>query len=234
MRQFMAAAGFLVLFNSVCMAQPMQIEPTLTVQGQGRVLVPPDHANLTVEVITKGRSAEAATAAHRDRALRATNKLRDMKDGGLEIEQSVFRLNEVRPSPGPGAAQGRGEPEYQAITSFELKMTRLSNVDANVTALASTGLFEVRGIRFGIEERNPGMNEARKNAVEDARDRAMTFAQAAGVQLGQIVRISDTDARTPRDFMAVAPMARSVQIIPPETLTLSASVTITWRIATKP
>jgi uncharacterized protein YggE len=166
--------------------------------------------------------------------LRATNALRDMKYGGLEIEQSVFRLNEVRPPPGPGAAQGRGELEYQAITSFELKMTRLSNVDANVTALASTGLFEVRNLRFGIDDRNPGMNEARKNAVDDARNRAMTFAHAAGVQLGEIVRISDMDARTPREFAVSAPMARSVQVIPPETLTLSASVTIAWRISSKP
>jgi uncharacterized protein YggE len=234
MQNLITAAALLIVFSGVCVAQPMHIEPTLTVQGQGRVLVPPDHANLTVEVITKGRSAEAATAAHRDRALRATNALRDMRKDGLAIEQSSFRLNETRPPHVPATPPGRSEPEYQAVTSYELKLTQLDKVDAVVTALASTGLFEVRGIRFGIEERNPGMNEARKNAVEDARDRAMTFAQAAGVQLGQIVRISDTDARTPRDFMAVAPMARSVQVIPPETLTLSASVTMTWRIATKP
>jgi uncharacterized protein YggE len=109
-------------------------------------------------------------------------------------------------------------------------MTRVDGIDNAITALASTGLFEVRHMRFGVGDRNPGMAAARRNAVEDARERAMTYAQAAGVQLGEIVRIDDTDARTPREFAAAAPVARNVQIVPPETLTLSASVTISWRI----
>jgi uncharacterized protein YggE len=233
MRAVIVAAGLAVLFSATSVAQT-SIEPSLTVQGQGQVRVAPDHADLTVEVITKGRSLEAATSAHRDRASRATNALRDMKKDGINIEQSSFHLNETRPPQGPGSPPGRGEPEYQAVTSYELRLTQLDKVDAVITAIASGGLFEVRGIRFGIEERNPGMNEARRNAVEDARNRATAYAQAAGVQLGDIIRITDADARTPREFMAATPMARRVQVIPPESLMLSATVTIAWRISAKP
>lgn len=224
-----ALALVLVAFTSLAAAQPaVRGEGTLTVRGQGRVNVPPDHASVTAEVVTKGRSLEAATAAHRDRAQRAVNALRDMKANGMEIERSSFRLNEVRV---PNPQQRRDEPEYQAVTSFELKSTRLDQIDASITAMAATGLVEVRNLRFGIEERNPGMNAARKAAVEDARERGATYAQAAGVQLGDILRIDDTELRGPRDFAVAAPMAaRSVQVTPPETLTLSASVTITWRI----
>lgn len=193
-----------------------------------------DHANLTVEVVSKAQSADSATATHRDRAQRATNALRDMKSEGVEIEQSTFRLDETRPPPSPAGAPNRNNPEYRAVTTFELKMTRLDTVDKAVTALASTGLFEVRNMRFGIDEKNAGMAAARKNAVDDARERATTFAQAAGVRLGDIVRIDDTDSRGPREFAVSAPLARNVQVIPPETLALSASVAITWRIAPKP
>jgi uncharacterized protein len=228
MRPIIAAAA-LMLFVGFAVAQPSAHDPTLTVRGQGRSEVPPDHASVTVEVVTRGRTPEAATAAHRDRALRAITALGDMKTEGLEIERSVFRLDQDRPPPTPGTP-ARNEPEYRAVTSFELKMTRVERVDHVVTTLASTGLFEVRHLRFGIEERNPGVAAARRNAVADARERAVTYAQAAGVQLGEIVRIDDTDARTPREFAAAAQVARSVQIVPPEALTLSASVTITWRI----
>jgi uncharacterized protein YggE len=92
----------------------------------------------------------------------------------------------------------------------------------------------MRGMRFGIDERNAGLATARKKAVEDARERANTYADAAGVRLGDIVRIDDTEARSPRDFAVPASMARNVQVIPPETLTLTASVAITWRIAPRP
>ncbi|MEX2034791.1 MAG: SIMPL domain-containing protein [Xanthobacteraceae bacterium] len=235
MRSPIIAAVILTICSGLAAAQPAaRTEATLTVRGQGEVKVAPDHANMTVEVVTKGKSLDAATAAHRARAQRAADALRDMKKDGLEIERSVFRLNEVRPTPGPGANQGRVETEYQAITTFELKSTRLDKIDGTVTALAATGLFEVRNLRFGIDEKSPGMKAARKNAVDDARDRATTYADAAGVQLGDILKIDDTESRGPRAFAVSAPMMRGVQVVPPETLALSASVTMSWRIVAKP
>jgi len=234
MRIPIAAALILMIFSGLGAAQPAApSEATLTVRGQGRVQVPPDHANLTVEVVTRGKSPEAATATHRERSSRAVTALREMKKDGIEIDRSVFSLNEIRPSPRPNATQGRDEPQYQAVTTFELKMLRLDAVDRAVTTITATGLFEVRNLRFGIEQRNPGMNAARKKAVDDARERAITYAQAAGVRLGAIVKIEDTDFRSPREFAASAPMMRNVQVIPPESLTLTASVTMTWRIGGK-
>jgi uncharacterized protein YggE len=235
MRSPTIAAIVLVIICGPAIAQPAhRAEATLTVRGQGEAMVAPDHATLTAEVVTKGKSIDTATAAHRARAQRAASALRDMKKDGLSVERSVFRLNEIRTPPRPNASQGRGEPEYQAVTSFELKSTRLEKIDGTVTALAATGLFEIRNLRFGIDEKNPGMKAARKNAVDDARDRAMTYAQAAGVQLGEILRIDDTETRGPRMFAVSAPMAHGVEVVPPETLTLSASVTMTWRIVAKP
>ena len=235
MRAVIIATALAMALGNLAAAQPfVPTESTLTVRGQGRAQVAPDHASLTVDVVTKAQSPQAATGAHRDRAERAANALRDMKPDGLEIEQSTFRLDEIRPPPGPASAPGRGNPEYRAVTTFEVKMTRLDAVDKAVTALASTGLFEVRNMRFGIDEKNAGMAAARKNAVDDARERATTYAQAAGVRLGEILRVDETEPRGPREFAVSAPLARNVQVIPPEMLTLSASVAITWRIAPRP
>jgi uncharacterized protein YggE len=228
-------AGLIVLTSSVpAAAQATARDATMTVQGQGRVQFPPDHASLTVEIETKGKTLEAATAAHRERAQRGANLLRDMTNDGIEIERSVFRLNEVRVPPRPGPSQRRDEPEYQATTTFELKTGQLGKIDGAVTAIAASGLFEVRNVRFGIEERSPGMKAARKAAVEDARERASTYAEAAGVQLGEIIRITDTEPRSAREFGVAAPMMRGVKVTPPQSLALTASVTITWRISATP
>lgn len=228
-----AAITVLTISSGFSAAQPIAgSEPIITVHGQGRAQVPPDHANLTAEVVTKGKSLESAATAHRDRASRAAGALRDMKKDGLEIQRSVFRLNEVRLPSTP--ASPRGETEYQAVTSFELKITRLDSIDRVMTALATTGLFEMRNLSFGIDEKNAGLTSARRNAFEDARGRAATYAEAAGVALGDVIRIDDTDSRSPREFAMAAPMARGMQVTPPENLTLSASVTVTWRIRNKP
>ena len=241
MRSLIAAAvlltiGHLTIGDGLAIAQPAaDREPTITVQGAGRVQVPPDHANLTVEVVTKGKSLDAATAAHRDRTQRAVGAIQDSKNDGVVLVRSTFRLGEMRSPPPPGPSpQRREESEYQAATTFELKMTKLDKVDGAITALAASGFFEVRNLTFGIDEKNPGVNAARKAAVEDARERATVYAQAAGVQLGNILSIEDIEGRTPQLLAAGAPMARTVQVTPPENLTLSASVTMTWRITGKP
>ncbi|MBX9842326.1 MAG: SIMPL domain-containing protein [Xanthobacteraceae bacterium] len=234
MRHALAAAAALVALAMVDVA-PAPAQPvdrsnvaTLTVNGQGRVDVPPDHARLSVEVVTAGANPEAATSAHRERASRATTRLRDMKNDGVSIEQSSFSLGEFR---NPERPNTPGRSEYRAVTTFELKIAPAENADKAVTAIAGSGLFEVRNLRFGVDERNPGFDAARRNAVENARRRALTYAEAAGVKLGEIVSINDTDARHPRESVLMSPMARNVQVIAPEALTLTASVTIAWRIA---
>jgi uncharacterized protein YggE len=237
MRHALATAAFPALFLALSIAGmiPAAAQPadrsniaTLTVNGQGRVDVPPDHARLIVEVVTPGANPEAATSAHRDRAARAATRLRDMKNEGLSIEQSSFSLSEHRNPERPNAPS---RSEYRAVTTFELKVAPAENADKAVTAIAASGLFEIRNLRFGVDERNPGFDVARRNAVEDARRRAATYADAAGVKLADIVSINDSDTRHAREAVLTSTMARGVQVIPPEALTLTASVTIAWRIA---
>jgi len=231
MRSVFSALLVLIVASGAATAQPAERgEPLITVHGEGQVQVPPDHAKLTVAIVTTGQSLEAATAAHRGRAERGVNALNDLKGDGLTIKQSSFGLNEIRVPVRPNAPQGPDKPEYQATTTFELQLDKLDAVDRVITAVATTGLFEVRNLRFGIADRNPGLNDARRKAVEDARGRASTYAQAAGVQIGDVFRIDEGGSVGPREFAMAAPMARSVKVVPPETLTLTATVTVTWRI----
>ena len=138
-------AAIVLMTLAPAAAQPLAPnEPTLTVRGQGQARVAPDRADLTVAVVTNGKSAGAATAAHKERAARAVAALREMKNDGLEIESSVFQLNEIHSRPLPPTSPGRAEPEYQAVTTFQLTWTQVAKVDGSVTALAATGLFEVR------------------------------------------------------------------------------------------
>ena len=218
--------------SAIAQPAPPRLEPTITVQGQGRVQARPDHANLTADVATRGQTLQAATNQHTERAQRAAEALRRLQASGIEIERSTFRLDEDR-RPAPGPQPRREETEFRAVTSFELKTTQLDKLNAAISEIAATGLFELRGLRFAINERNPGIDAARRAAVEDARQRAVTYAEAAGVKLGEIVRIEDTEPRFPRE--AAAPMMRSsVAVTPPEALTVTANVTMTWRLGAGP
>lgn len=223
-----ALTGLLLLAAFPSFAQPVfDRGPSITVRGDGRAEVPPDIARLSVEVITRGRTLEGATAAHKERAAKAAAALRALDKDGLVIEQSNFRLDQMRqPAPQQGP---RAETEYQAVTSFELKAMKLDAIDALITKIAETGLFEMRSVRYGLDEKNNALDIARRNAVADARNRSKVYADAAGVQLGEIVEITDSEPRLLRE-MAAPMAARGMQVAPPENISVTANVTMTWRI----
>lgn len=223
-----ALTAFLLLPAFPASAQPVpDRSPSITVRGDGRAEVPPDIARLSVEVVTRGKTLEAATSAHKERAAKAAAALRVMAKDGLTIEQSNFRLDQVRqPAPQQGP---RPETEYQAVTTFELKAKKLDVIDAVITAIADTGLFEMRNVRFGLDEKSNALDIARRDAIADARARAKVYAEAAGVQLGEIIEITDSEPRLLRE-MAAPMAARGMQVAPPENISVTANITMTWRI----
>jgi uncharacterized protein YggE len=228
-RTIAAVASLFLMFTMAAVsAQPLVDRgPTITVRGDGRAEVSPDLARLTADVVTRGKTLEAASGAHKERASKAAAALRELAKDGLEIVQSTFRLDQTRqPAPQSGP---RADIEYQAVTTFELKSKKLDRIDDVVTAIAASGLFELRNLRFTLDETGKALDIARREAVADARNRAETYAEAAGVRLGDIVEISDTEPRLLRE--AAMPMAaRSMQIAPPESVTVTAGITMTWRL----
>jgi uncharacterized protein YggE len=232
MRLHVMVVATLALLSAPCAAQPFPAaEPSLTVQGEGRVDVPPDYAALTVEVETKSKTAADATTAHTARATRAMEALRDMKPAGVEVVRSNFRLGEIH-TPAPPSRQP--ETEFQAVTTFELKMTKIDAVNDAITKIASSGLFRIGNLRFAMNADNPAVKEARKRAVTSAREKAQTYADAASVQLAAILKIEDSESHGPVMYAAKAAGPRSVQVVPPDNLTMTATVSITWRIVARP
>jgi uncharacterized protein YggE len=74
------------------------------------------------------------------------------------------------------------------------------------------------------------LEKARIQAVADARARAATYAQAAGVTLGPIVSISEGGGETaPRPMFRVMAMAAPTPIAPGEQ-SVTADVTVVWEI----
>jgi|GEM_PF-2566751 len=230
----LSAAAFIALCAACTGAAAQQNTriSTISVQGEGRIEAAPDHAKLTAEVVTRGKTLEAATTAHRERATKADGILRGMENDGLKIEQATFRLDQSRlPAP---SGQKQPEPEYEAVTSFSLKTDRVASIDQLVTAIADSGLFEIQNLRFGIEDNNPAIAAARRNAVTDARERAKTYAEAAGQQLGEVLEMSDNSPRPLREMAAPMAMRASMKVSPPETLSVTATINMIWRIVPTP
>ena len=209
---------------------------TLTVEGNGQAQAKPDFSRITAAVSAKGASLDAAVAAQQEPLARANALLRDLAAEGVEIERSTFSLANDRPPYPPRPDTNQGPPSFTAATSFALKATRIDRLNAIVAKLAASGVLELRSVSFEVADTHPPLDEARRNAVAEARHKAETLAEAAGVRLDEVVSITDANV-TPRVYAAAAETAAAAPsqlVIPPATLTFNASVTMGWRISPKP
>jgi uncharacterized protein YggE len=206
----------------------------MTVKGVGRIELKPDFAQVRATVSTPAPALDEAAKAHRDRATRALSALHELR--GIEIEDSTFSLNRERPvryaqelrNPEPKPAT----PPFMARTTFSLKTKAIDDLNAAITKLSASGLFEVASVHFGVEQERAALNQARRQAMVDARDQAAAYADAGDLRLVEIVSVTDGEAAPlVQDGYADMPVPRFVQIIPPSTVAFSSSVQVTWRIA---
>ncbi len=225
---------FMAMLTSGANAQTAAREPFITVNGEGRVNVPPDYAEFFADLVTRADSLEIATRQHTERAAKAAAALRGMAKHGVSVERSSFRLEQGRPAPPRPPGQKPAPAEYRAVTTFAVKVNKLDALNEAVSLIAATGLFEVRTIRYGINNEERAIDDARRAAVKNARREAEVYADAAGVKLGEILEIFDGMAQNLGSEAALRAATPNVQLAPPETIPFRAAINIKWRLVPAP
>ena len=231
------AIGLAIIVLS-CLNAPAhaQSTPTIIVTGRGRFRAKPEFAALDAIVSTRAESLALAAKRHIEAARRAKSALDKLKTQGVAIKSSDFTLDRQSAARPPGGQSPPRKPSYVARTIFHIKITPATRLPSAVTALASDGFFQIGPTRFGINDRAGALDKARKSAVEDARRQAQTYALAAGMVLGNPIKITGASA----DFFPSAPRlamqasaSGTLPIAPPPTIVFANTVTVVWTMAPK-
>ena len=176
----------------------------------------PDMAEASAGVITRGRTASAALTENEKGAAKV---LEALTSSGIEPRD--IKTNRVSLHPVFERNQGGAEPRitgYEAVNQVTLRIRDLAKLGVLLDALVTAGANRVDDLRFSVSEPQSLMDEARKRAVTDARQRAQIMAEAAGATLGQIISIEETGRPMPRP-MAMSfdqAAAKSVPVAPGE------------------
>ncbi len=103
---------------------------------------------------------------------------------------------EVAPAPHPGPPEGRRRTElvYRVSNMLQVTLRDLSKVGEVLNQAVSAGANQAWGVSFEIDDEKPLTQQARSEAVANARKQASELAQLAGVRLGHIVSIMDEEA----------------------------------------
>ena len=102
------------------------------------------------------------------------------------------------------------------------------DLDVFIDDLAEAGANRLYWVGFEVAEPRAALDEARREAVVDARAKAELFAEAAGVTLGRVISLSESVAQGPVPYRAKADMAMEAAPVAEGTVTLGAEVEVVF------
>jgi hypothetical protein len=205
---------------------------TLTVSGMGESEGVPDQAHLSAGVTTTAVTAAAALSENASRMNGVFAALKKLGVPERKIQTSNFSVQPQYPPYNANATGVQRIVGYSVSNQVDVTLDDVKKLGPALDALVASGANQINSVSFGIADPKPLLATARADAVADAKSRAETYANAAGVSLGSIVSISDANVSiSPPVPMARMTMAKqdSTPVAEGEQ-TVSASVTIVWEI----
>ncbi len=201
---------------------------SITVTASGTVAVEPDQARLTSGVTAEGASAREALTANTAAMQKVVGELKSAGIDPKDIQTSSFRVEPRYTRPEEG--QAPKIDGYSVTNEVQVLVRDLEKVGDVLDRLVTAGANQSSGLSFEVSKAETALDEARKQAVANARRRAELYAAAAGAEVGEVLTITEGDAAPPpRPVFARAMKAEAVPI-ERGTETLEASVTITWAL----
>lgn len=208
------------------------LPPTVSVTGEASISVPPDLAQIDSGVTTEAKTAREASESN-NKAMGGV--LQALKNAGIaekDIQTSRLSLSpQSTPGRNPNAPfQITG---YRASNRVTVTIRDITKVADTIDVLVGSGANEISGISFMVSKASKLLDDARSEAIADARRKAEIYAKAANISLGAPISISEETAPGPvpyrkmaADMAASAPVAQGQE-------TLRVSVSVSYELKPK-
>lgn len=201
------------------------VQPGVITSGDATVSKKPDIAFLSVGVESQQSTAAAAQSDLANKAAKLIARAKALGIADKDLNTSGYSVGPYYP---PGAQTISG---YRASEQLQLNWHTVDTVGKALDALVQEGGATNVGVSFGLADPKAAQAEARTLAIGDARSRAQAMAGAAGVKLGQVMRVSDlTFSGYPSAGYAINAAAPAASQLPVGELNVTVTVEVDFAI----
>ena len=188
---------------SACTAGPTEIgtvdvnsqQEGIWVSGQGEVTVIPDLAALWLGIEAQADTVAEAQSQASEAMEAVMDALTDNDVDEDDIQTQYFSIDQVT----------RWDDDeiiiigYRVTNMVTAKVRDMDNVGAIIDAVAEAGgdFIRINNIAFSVDDPSEYYEEAREEAMADAKDKAEQLADLAGIELGQPTYISEGNIYPP-------------------------------------
>ena len=206
---------------------------TVSFSGQGKVMAKPDIAVINASIVTQAATPKAAQNDNSAKSKKVVEFLKKQNIDEKDIKTSSYNIFPQYRYP-----QFGGQPTitgYQVNQSLEVKIRDLDKVSDVLDGLVSAGAEQVNNLGLQVEDPEKLKTEARKMAIEDAKNKADELKDEVGIRLGKIVNFMENTGGYPIPLYAFDKEGRGMgggggPDVPAGENEIVVSVTITYQI----
>lgn len=173
-------------------------EHTISVTGTSRVVLSPDIADVRVGVSITKPTVKAARAAAAESMTRVITALKKLGIADKDLQTTILSLQPIYDySTGGNPPRLTG---YMLSNSVAVTVRDLDKVGDVVDDAMTAGATSLDGVTFRVEDPAKAEEQAREQAIVQAKAKAETLAKGVGVSIDGVVSISETSAPIPYPY----------------------------------
>lgn len=206
-----------------------QMQPVVSVQGEGKVTVVPDEVTVRVRVETTGKEATKVKDEN-DKSVDAVLKfIRKMDIAQNNVKTEYVNLNK-------NYDYQTKTYNYQANQSISIKIEDLKNYEKIMEGLIESGINNIDGVEFSSSNIEEYRSKARKLAITNAKMKAEEYTAVLGQSVGNAISIAESGSAMPLPqpqykMMAMSESAdASQETIAPGEITISAKINVVFEL----
>ena len=224
--------AFAAMAVALALASPLRaqaVDRLVTVGGEATIAVAPDTAIIRIGVTSQGKNAREASEAN---ARQITAVLAAIKASGIDDRDIQTSRLSLQPQYDPNKSGTARLTGFQVTNQLTVRIHDIGKLPDILDRAIAAGANEMSGIEFAVSQQSRLLDQARAEAVADARRKAELYAQAAGAKLGRVLQIADESAPAPRPLVQ-AMRAGAVPVAPGEQM-LRVAVTVSYELVSEP
>jgi uncharacterized protein YggE len=205
----------------------LALDKLITVTGDATTAVAPDRVTIRLGVASQGNTARKASEANAKTmtAVLAAIKAAGAEDRDVQTSRLSLQPHFEQDKSGPPHLAG-----FHASNDITVQLRDIGKLSNLIDGAVAAGANEMSGIEFGVSDRSKRLDDARGEAIKDARRKAEIYAKAAGVVVGRPVSITESMSSAPPRPVAAAAFRAAPTPVSPGEIVLHAAVTVNFEL----
>src|SRR5690554_5510493 len=208
------------------------IDDTIQVVGEGTVATTPDKAVISVSILQEEEEDyKKAQKAVNTVANKLLSDLEHLKIDKKDIRTDLVRLNKTYD-------YNLKKYKYSATQSFNIVLQDLNKYGEVMNTILASGVNRIDDVKLEVSNSTELENEARKNAIKNAKEKADLYAEAMQVEIIGVKAMQEDEIRNQVNVANYAMMSTSAKtsadpVLSAGTQYVKARVQIVYKIINK-